>query len=128
MFFMIGLALRGLFDKWAERAGWVIITLVVRRVRLVHLRQPAGRSRLSAARRRGRAWAAVVHIAGDMVTSAGVPILWPIPIDGASGLHDRCAGRDRGLRSAARSRRSCCASHLTVVSLLAPSGWSRPPC
>src|SRR4051812_29705801 len=28
VFFMVGLALRGLFDGWAERAGWVIVSLV----------------------------------------------------------------------------------------------------
>src|SRR5689334_2677868 len=27
VFFMAGLALRGLFDEWAERAGWLIVTL-----------------------------------------------------------------------------------------------------
>src|SRR5262245_44144233 len=28
VFVMLGLALRGLFHRWAERAGWIIVTLV----------------------------------------------------------------------------------------------------
>jgi hypothetical protein len=28
LFFTIGLALRGLFEQWAQRAGWAVVTLV----------------------------------------------------------------------------------------------------
>jgi membrane-bound metal-dependent hydrolase YbcI (DUF457 family) len=79
LFFMIGLALRGLFEKWAERAGWVVITLV-----------SAGAASFAFSRLPGdRGYPMIglavgvgcfVHLLGDMITKNGVPILWPIPI------------------------------------------------
>ena len=51
LFFMFGLALRGLFDEWAERAGWVIITLTSAGAAWFTF-EPAGRTRLSADRHR----------------------------------------------------------------------------
>ena len=79
LFFMIGLALRGLFDEWAKRAGWVIVTLVslvAAYFTYLHLPDDRGYPMLGLAVGVG----CIVHILGDMVTSAGVPILWPIPI------------------------------------------------
>lgn len=79
LFFMIGLALRGLFEQWAKRAGWVITTLVA-----------GGASYYTFANLdSGRGYPLIgfavgvgcfVHLMGDIITSAGVPILWPIPI------------------------------------------------
>ncbi|KUL21995.1 metal-dependent hydrolase [Actinoplanes awajinensis] len=78
IFFMAGLALRGLFDKWAEKAGWVIVTLC-----------SAGAAWFTAANLPGdRGYpllgfavgaGCVVHLLGDMITKNGVPIFWPIP-------------------------------------------------
>ena len=79
VFVMAGLALRGLFDKWAERAGWVIVTLssaVIAWFTAANLPGDRGYPMLGFAVGVG----CVVHLLGDIVTSAGIPILWPIPI------------------------------------------------
>ncbi len=78
LFFMLGLALRGLFHKWAERRGWVLITaLSAGAAYATFLYLPAGRGypMLGVAVGVG----CFVHLLGDLITSAGVPILWPIP-------------------------------------------------
>lgn len=78
VFFMAGLALRGLFDEWAERAGWVIVTLASAGIAwftAANLPGDRGYPMLGFAVAVG----CVVHVLGDMITSAGVPILWPIP-------------------------------------------------
>jgi membrane-bound metal-dependent hydrolase YbcI (DUF457 family) len=78
LFFMIGLALRGLFDEWAKRAGWVIVTLVslaAAYFTYLHLPGDRGYPMIGLAVGVG----CFVHIMGDIITSAGVPILWPIP-------------------------------------------------
>ncbi|GAA0586081.1 metal-dependent hydrolase [Paractinoplanes ferrugineus] len=78
IFFMAGLALRGLFDKWAERAGWLIVTIcaaVIAWLTAAALPGDRGYPMLGFAVGVG----CVVHLLGDMITSAGVPILWPIP-------------------------------------------------
>jgi membrane-bound metal-dependent hydrolase YbcI (DUF457 family) len=79
VFLMAGLALRGLFDEWAERAGWLIITLasgVIAWFTAAHLPGDRGYPMLGFAVGVG----CVVHLLGDMITKNGVPILWPIPI------------------------------------------------
>ncbi|HWS38130.1 MAG TPA: metal-dependent hydrolase [Actinoplanes sp.] len=79
VFFMSGLALRGLFDKWAERAGWVIVTLasaLIAWFTAANLSGDRGYPLLGMAVGVG----CFVHILGDMITKNGVPILWPIPI------------------------------------------------
>ncbi|GAB2588436.1 membrane protein [Paractinoplanes abujensis] len=78
VFFTAGLALRGLFDKWAERAGWVIVTLcsaVIAWFTAANLPGDRGYPMLGFAVAVG----CVVHLLGDIITSAGVPILWPVP-------------------------------------------------
>jgi membrane-bound metal-dependent hydrolase YbcI (DUF457 family) len=78
IFFMAGLALRGLFDEWAERAGWVIVTLcsaVIAFFTAGNLPGDRGYPMLGFAVGVG----CFVHLLGDIITSAGVPILWPIP-------------------------------------------------
>ncbi|MBO0871336.1 MAG: metal-dependent hydrolase [Micromonosporaceae bacterium] len=78
LFFTFAMALRGLFQSWSKRAGWVIVTLVA----------AAGAwgafERLAA----GRGYpvlgialgvGGLVHLLGDMVTSHGCPVLWPLP-------------------------------------------------
>ncbi|MFV2011275.1 MULTISPECIES: metal-dependent hydrolase [unclassified Micromonospora] len=79
LFFMIGLALRGLFDEWAKRAGWVIVTLLslgAAYFTYLHLPGDRGYPMLGLAMGVG----CFVHILGDLITRAGVPILWPIPV------------------------------------------------
>ena len=79
VFFMAGLALRGLFDEWAERAGWVIVTLAsafIAWFTAANLPGDRGYPLLGLAVGIG----CVIHILGDMITKNGVPLLWPIPI------------------------------------------------
>ncbi|WP_250030696.1 metal-dependent hydrolase [Paractinoplanes maris] len=78
VFFMAGLALRGLFDQWAQRAGWVIVTIcsaVIAFFTVANLPGDRGYPMLGFAVAVG----CFVHLLGDIITSAGVPILWPIP-------------------------------------------------
>ncbi len=78
LFFFLGLALRGLLHKWAERTGWILITAISAAAAYVtFLYLPAGRGypMLGVAVGVG----CFVHLLGDVITSAGVPILWPIP-------------------------------------------------
>jgi membrane-bound metal-dependent hydrolase YbcI (DUF457 family) len=79
LFFMAGLALRGLFDRWAERAGWLIVTLTAGGVAALaasHLPADRGFPLLGTAVGVG----CVVHLFGDMITRSGVPLLWPVPL------------------------------------------------
>lgn len=79
LFFMIGLALRGLFERWAERAGWVIVTLVSAAAAYgTYLALPGDRGYPMLGLAVGVG--CFVHLLGDIVTSAGIPILWPVPI------------------------------------------------
>jgi len=81
MFLMTGLALRGLFDKWAARAGWVIVTLVSGYCAFFtydHLHGDRGYPLLGVAVGVG----GLIHLAGDVVTSHGCPLFWPIPTGG----------------------------------------------
>jgi membrane-bound metal-dependent hydrolase YbcI (DUF457 family) len=78
LFLMLGLAIRGILHTWAERAGWILVTLLSAGAAYgTYLYLPAGRGYplLGVAVGVG----CVVHLLGDVVTSAGVPILWPIP-------------------------------------------------
>ena len=79
VFVMTGLALRGLFDEWAERAGWLIVTVcaaVIAVFTAAHLPGDRGYPMFGFAVGVG----CVVHLLGDVVTHAGVPLLWPVPI------------------------------------------------
>jgi membrane-bound metal-dependent hydrolase YbcI (DUF457 family) len=72
------MALRGLFEKWAHRAGWVIVTLVAAAGTVAaYGTLPAGRGYpiLGIALGVG----GLIHILGDMLTSHGCPVLWPLP-------------------------------------------------
>lgn len=78
LFFMIGLALRGLFEEWAERAGWVVVTLVAAGAAYgTYLSLPGDRGYPMLGLAVGVGCFA--HLMGDIVTSAGIPILWPVP-------------------------------------------------
>ena len=79
LFFTFAMALRGLFTKWAERAGWVIVTLVAIAGTVgAYLTLPAGRGYPVLGLALGIG--GVVHLLGDMITSHGCPILWPFPV------------------------------------------------
>jgi membrane-bound metal-dependent hydrolase YbcI (DUF457 family) len=78
IFVMAGLALRGLFDEWAERAGWLIVTIcsgVIAVLTAANLPGDRGYPMLGLAVGVG----CFVHLLGDAITTAGVPILWPVP-------------------------------------------------
>jgi membrane-bound metal-dependent hydrolase YbcI (DUF457 family) len=78
LFLMLGLALRGLFHNVAERLGWIPITLISGAAAYgTWLYLPGGRGYPLL----GLAVAAgcVVHLFGDIITRAGVPIFWPLP-------------------------------------------------
>jgi membrane-bound metal-dependent hydrolase YbcI (DUF457 family) len=78
LFVTFAMALRGLFEKWARRAGWVIVTLVAAGATYgAYQLLPGNRGYpvLGIALGVG----GIVHLLGDMVTSHGCPVLWPIP-------------------------------------------------
>ncbi|MEV4727281.1 metal-dependent hydrolase [Micromonospora humida] len=124
LFFMIGLALRGLFDEWAERAGWVIVTLVSAAAAwftFANLPGDRGYPMIGLAVGVG----CFVHILGDMITKAGVPILWPIPIKRRMwtmiGLPNSIA-----LRTGSKAEVVVLRTALTVLSVLAAVGLVAP--
>jgi membrane-bound metal-dependent hydrolase YbcI (DUF457 family) len=81
LFFTFGLALRGLFGRWAARSGWLAVTAAsAAAAGLAFTHLPAGRGYplLGAAAGVG----ALVHVLGDWITHAGVPLAWPIPVGG----------------------------------------------
>ncbi|MFC3500134.1 metal-dependent hydrolase [Micromonospora krabiensis] len=125
LFFMIGLALRGLFDRWAERAGWVIVTLVsLAAAWFTWANLPGGRGYPMIGVAMGVG--CFVHILGDMITRAGVPILWPIPIKRRMwtmiGLPNSIA-----LRTGSKAEVVVLRAALTVVALLAAAGLVARP-
>ncbi|HEX6871095.1 MAG TPA: metal-dependent hydrolase [Micromonosporaceae bacterium] len=78
LFVMLGLALRGLFHTWAEKAGWVMITALSGVAAFgTYLFLPADRGYPMLGLAVGVG--CFVHLLGDVITSAGVPILWPLP-------------------------------------------------
>jgi len=79
LFFTFAMALRGLFVKWAQRAGWLIVTLVSAGAAFfAYERLPGGRGYpvLGVAIGVG----GIVHLLGDMLTRHGCPLLWPFPV------------------------------------------------
>lgn len=78
LFLMLGLALRGLFHTWAAKAGWILVTLLSAGAAYgTALYLPAGQGYPMLGFAVGVG--CVVHLLGDVITSAGVPILWPVP-------------------------------------------------
>jgi membrane-bound metal-dependent hydrolase YbcI (DUF457 family) len=79
LFFTIGLALRGLFEEWAQRVGWAVVTLVATAAAFgTYVALPPGRGYPMLGFAVGVG--CLVHLLGDIVTSAGIPILWPVPV------------------------------------------------
>ena len=78
LFVAFAMALRGLFEKWAERAGWLVVTLAsLGAAYFVFERLPGGRGYPVLGLAIGVG--GLVHVAGDMLTRHGCPVLWPIP-------------------------------------------------
>jgi membrane-bound metal-dependent hydrolase YbcI (DUF457 family) len=78
LFFMIGLAIRGIFEHWAKKVGWIFTTLIAAGGAYwayLKLEPGSGYPLLGFAVGVG----CLTHLMGDIITSAGVPILWPIP-------------------------------------------------
>ncbi|MER7457401.1 metal-dependent hydrolase [Micromonospora sp. NPDC126480] len=124
LFFMFGLALRGLFDEWAERAGWVVVTLAslgAAWFTFANLPGDRGYPMIGLAVGVG----CFVHILGDMITRAGVPILWPIPIKRRMwtpvSLPDSIA-----LRAGGKTEVVVVRAALTVIAVLAAVGLVAP--
>jgi membrane-bound metal-dependent hydrolase YbcI (DUF457 family) len=124
LFFMIGLALRGLFDEWAKRAGWVIVTLVslgAAWFTSLHLPGDRGYPMLGLAVGVG----CFVHLMGDIITSNGIPLLWPIPVKRRMwlmvGVPNKMAVKVGGKVEVVVLR-----TVFTVVSLLAAAGLAAP--
>jgi membrane-bound metal-dependent hydrolase YbcI (DUF457 family) len=79
LFFTFAMALRGLFEKWAARAGWVIVTLASAAATFYtfkYLPSDRGYPLLGLAIGVG----GIVHLLGDMLTTHGCPIFWPLPL------------------------------------------------
>ncbi|SDZ12319.1 LexA-binding, inner membrane-associated putative hydrolase [Micromonospora pattaloongensis] len=124
LFFMIGLALRGLFDEWAKRAGWVIVTLVsLAAAYFTYLNLPGDRGYPMIGLAVGVG--CFVHIMGDIVTSNGVPILWPIPLKRRMwkmvGIPNQLAVKVGGTVETVVLRGA-----FTVISLLSAAGLLAP--
>ena len=78
LFVAFALALRGLFERWAERAGWVIVTTAAAGAAFVvyeRLPDDRGYPLLGVAVGVG----GLIHLLGDMITRHGCPIFWPVP-------------------------------------------------
>ncbi len=81
LFFCLGLAIRGLLDDWAKHEGWPLITALAAAAAYgAWAALPSGRAYplLGAAVAAG----GLIHTLGDMITSAGCPVLWPLPLAG----------------------------------------------
>ena len=79
LFFTFGLALRGLFVRWAERAGWLIVTIASAAAAFgVFERLPDGRGYPILGLAIGVG--GIVHLLGDMLTRHGCPLFWPLPL------------------------------------------------
>ena len=79
LFLTIGLALRGLFEDWAQRVGWAAVTLIATAAAFgTYVALPADRGYPMLGFAVGIG--CFVHLLGDIVTRAGVPVLWPLPV------------------------------------------------
>ncbi|HKD97976.1 MAG TPA: metal-dependent hydrolase [Micromonosporaceae bacterium] len=79
LFLTFAFALRGLFPKWAKRAGWIITTGAAGYMTWWahgHLVANKGYPVLGIAVGVG----GIVHLLGDMITSHGCPAFWPVPL------------------------------------------------
>lgn len=79
LFVTFAMALRGLFETWAKRAGWIVVTLAAAAAAWgVHQTLPGGRGYPALGVAIGVG--GIVHLLGDLLTDRGCPLFWPIPI------------------------------------------------
>ncbi|WP_414715136.1 metal-dependent hydrolase [Stackebrandtia sp.] len=79
LFILTGLAIRGLMNDWAKKQGWWIVTLLSLGCAFgLYQLLPPGKSYVTIGAAVGIG--CVVHTFGDMITRAGCPVLWPLPI------------------------------------------------
>lgn len=81
LFLTLGLAIRGLLAEWARKSGWVLITITTTAITITAIQNlpvDRGYPLLGIAVGIG----CFVHTLGDMITRAGCPVLWPMPIKG----------------------------------------------
>lgn len=81
LFIAFACALRGLFGDWAKRAGWLTVTAAAGVAAVsAYFWLPRGHDYglLGVALGVG----GIAHLFGDALTSAGCPLLWPVPIAG----------------------------------------------
>ncbi len=80
LFVMLALALRGLLHTWATRRGWIAVAAVAAAMTWAAGRflPPTGAGWLGAAVALG----VLVHLAGDVITREGCPVLAPLPVGG----------------------------------------------
>ncbi|HEX8627332.1 MAG TPA: metal-dependent hydrolase [Catenuloplanes sp.] len=124
LFVMIGLALRGLFDDWAQRVGWVTVTLLsAAGAWFAYLGLPGDRGYPVLGLAVGVG--CFVHLLGDMITKNGVPILWPITTHGRRwrmiGVPNRMA-----IRAGGRVEVLVLRGAFSVISVLATLGLVAP--
>nr|WP_245563433.1 metal-dependent hydrolase [Longispora albida] len=81
LFFTFGLAIRGLLAEWAKERGWIVVTVLSGAAAYggwLWLPADRGFPLLGLAIGAG----GVIHTWGDMITKAGCPVLWPLPLAG----------------------------------------------
>ncbi|TQS46592.1 metal-dependent hydrolase [Cryptosporangium phraense] len=99
LFLLFGLGIRGLMADAAKSSGWIIVTALSALAAYVAIDTlPADRGYPLLGLSVGIG--CVVHTFGDMITKAGCPVLWPLPIRGRRwhevGMPDRIAVRAGG--------------------------------
>ncbi|GGK24331.1 membrane protein [Pilimelia terevasa] len=128
LFVMIGLALRGLADRWADRVGWLGVTLAAAGAALAaYVTLPGARAYPELGFAVGVG--CLVHLLGDLITSAGIPILWPLPLAGRTwrmiGLPRSVAVRAGGPGEVALRGLFVLAALLAGTALAAPAAVDR---
>src|SRR5262249_59214905 len=79
LFVTFAMALRGLFVKWAQRAGGVIVTVASAAAAFgVIERLPGDRGYPVLGLAIGVG--GIVHVLGDVLTTHGCPLFWPLPL------------------------------------------------
>lgn len=80
LFFTLALAIRGIMAEWARKKGWLVTTAISAAVTVIAFAglPEQGYPLLGVAVGLG----CLVHVAGDLITHHGCPLLWPIRIKG----------------------------------------------
>jgi membrane-bound metal-dependent hydrolase YbcI (DUF457 family) len=79
LFVAFAMALRGLFPGWSKRSGWVVVTVAAAIATVAaHASLAGGRGYPMLGLAIGVG--CVVHLLGDVLTSHGCPLLWPMPV------------------------------------------------